>query len=68
MTTYLTLLRGINVGGKNIVLMTSLKKCLEGLGFTNVSTYIASGNVVLASNKLADEIDAALIKSFELDR
>ena len=43
MNTYLILLRGINVGGKNKVSMTGLKKCLEELGFSNASTYIASG-------------------------
>jgi uncharacterized protein (DUF1697 family) len=65
------LLRGINVGGKNIVAMTSLKKCLEKLGFPHVSTYIASGNVILESDKPANEIKAkieeALPESFKLD-
>jgi len=71
MKTYVILLRGINVGGKNIVPMAGLKKCLEDLGFANVSTYIASGNVILASDQPADEIKArievALTKSFKLD-
>ena len=68
---YVVLLRGINVGGKNKVPMASLKKCLEELGFRSVSTYIASGNVILESDKLADEIKAqieqALPKNFKLD-
>jgi len=38
MKTYVILLRGINVGGKNIVPMAGLKKCLEELGFAAVST------------------------------
>src|SRR5512142_1712723 len=71
MNTYVILLRGINVGGKNIVPMVGLKSCLEGLGFANVSTYIASGNVILESDKPAAEvearIEAALIESFKLD-
>lgn len=71
MNTYLVLLRGINVGGKNKVSMAELKKCLEELGFFNVSTFIASGNVFLASNKRADEvktqIEAVLPKAFKLD-
>jgi uncharacterized protein (DUF1697 family) len=71
MNTYVILLRGINVGGKNNVPMTGLIKCLEELGFSNVSTYIASGNVILESDKRPDEIKArieeALIKSFKLD-
>ncbi len=71
MNTYAVLLRGINVGGKNILPMADLKKCLEELGFAHVSTYIASGNVLLASSEPADEIqariEAALTKSFKLD-
>ncbi|MDB5165854.1 MAG: hypothetical protein JWM00_744 [Candidatus Saccharibacteria bacterium] len=64
-------MRGINVGGKNKVPMADLRKCLEGLGFSNVLTYIASGNVILESDTPADEIKAqieqALPMSFELD-
>jgi uncharacterized protein (DUF1697 family) len=71
MNTYLILLRGINVGGKNKVLMAELKKCLGELGFSNVSTFIASGNVFLTSDKRPDEIKAqiekALPKTFRLD-
>lgn len=69
--TFLILLRGINVGGKNKVPMAALKECLEGLGFFDVSTFIASGNVVLTSDRQADEIaaqiEAALPKAFDLD-
>ncbi len=68
---YVALLRGINVGGKNKVPMAVLKKCLEELGFTNVATYIASGNVILESDKHVDEIKAHLEKAlpecFKLD-
>ncbi|MEN8615389.1 DUF1697 domain-containing protein [Dehalogenimonas sp. THU2] len=68
---YVVLLRGINVGGKNIVSMASLKKFLEEMGFLNVSTYIASGNVILESDKPAEEIKAhlekALPENFKLD-
>lgn len=71
MTAYVILLRGINVGGKNIVPMAGLKSCLEELGFASVSTYIASGNVILESDKPATEIEAqiesALIECFKLD-
>jgi uncharacterized protein (DUF1697 family) len=70
MNTYVILLRGINVGGKNKVPMATLKKCLEELGFANVSTYIASGNVILESGKPAAEVKAkietALPASFKL--
>jgi uncharacterized protein (DUF1697 family) len=71
MDTYAVLLRGVNVGGKNKLSMTELVKCLEDLGFSSVSTYIASGNVIFASDKSAAEIktmvETALGKSFTLD-
>ena len=71
MTTYLLLLRGVNVGGKNKVSMAELKKHLEELGFLAVSTYIASGNVILRSDKTANEIQAqvekVLPRAFKLD-
>lgn len=70
-TAYVVLLRGINVGGKNKVPMAELKACLESLGFSGVSTYIASGNVFLKSDKSPKEvqalIEAALPKNFKLD-
>src|SRR6266511_798731 len=69
--TYIVLLRGINVGGKNKVPMSDLKKCLEELGYSNVSTYIASGNVILESDKnpteIKDLIEKALPAVFKLD-
>ncbi len=37
---HLALLRGINVGGNNIIKMTALKECFESMGFENVKTYI----------------------------
>lgn len=47
---YIALLRGINVGGNNKVAMPQLKQCFENLGFTNVTTYINSGNVIFETN------------------
>lgn len=65
------LLRGINVGGKNKISMAALRECLESLNFRDVSTYIASGNVLLTSDKppsqIKAEIEAALVENFELD-
>jgi len=49
MDTYVVLLRGINVGGKNLLPMEKLKHLLNMAGFDNVKTYIQSGNVVLTS-------------------
>ena len=69
--TYVILLRGINVGGKNLVPMADLRKCLEEQGFSNVSTYIASGNVILKSDICANDIKAqieeVLPKNFKLN-
>ena len=71
MTKYLVLLRGINVGGRNKVPMAALRELLESRGHTKVSTYIASGNVILSSDQSAAEIkrelEEALPKTFKLD-
>src|SRR5690348_15208602 len=49
MAGYVALLRGINVGGKNPVPMAELRACIESAGFTDVATYIQSGNVVFGA-------------------
>lgn len=71
MTSYIILIRGINVGGKNKVPMAELRHYLEELGFSDVVTYIASGNVLLKSNESAKhiqtQIEQILPKSFRLD-
>ena len=46
---YITLIRGINVGGKNIIKMAELKQLFEKLGMKEVSTYIQSGNVIFSN-------------------
>jgi uncharacterized protein (DUF1697 family) len=56
---YVALLRGINVGGKSLVRMADLKECVEELGYDDVSTFIASGNVLFATS----ERDAAELES-----
>ncbi|HET8784101.1 MAG TPA: DUF1697 domain-containing protein [Candidatus Limnocylindrales bacterium] len=70
-TTYLVLLRGINVGGKNKVPMAELKALLTELGFEDVTTYIQSGNAILRSRETAEtiarKIEDALPKRFKLD-
>ena len=45
MTHFALLVRGINVGGKNKVVMAQLRQELTGLGLENVETYINSGNI-----------------------
>ena len=55
MNKYLALLRGINVGGNNIIKMASLRETFETMRFAAVKTYIQSGNVIFC----ADEKDKA---------
>jgi len=69
---YLGLLRGINVGGKNLVKMSELREALEELGYTDVATYIASGNFVFRAPRqkraeLAEHLEARLSKRFGLE-
>ena len=49
MTKYIALLRGINVGGHNLLPMAELRSMVSALGFSNVHTYIQSGNVLFES-------------------
>jgi uncharacterized protein (DUF1697 family) len=70
MTSYVTLLRGINVGGRNLIKMPALKACFEANGFENVSTYIQSGNVVFEapdrrSLQLTRRIEEMLAEAFD---
>jgi uncharacterized protein (DUF1697 family) len=70
MAQYVALLRGINVGGNNIIRMTELRRCFEDLGFGNVATYIQSGNVLFEATErrpasLSVRIEAALLQRFD---
>ncbi len=51
MEKYLALLRGVNVGGNNKVPMPLLKNAFEDVGFSQVSTYINSGNIIFSSEE-----------------
>lgn len=61
-TCHIALLRGINVGGNNIIKMTDLKTGFEEMGFNDIATYIQSGNV-LFKTKSTDK--ASLIRKIE---
>ena len=50
MTTYIAFLRGINSGGNQTVRMEVLRKTFEDLGFKNVRTILASGNVIFGTD------------------
>ena len=72
MPRFVALLRGINVGGNNLIRMAQLKTCFEERGFRNVATYIQSGNVVFEAPApdatiLAQKIEKMLCASFEYD-
>lgn len=51
MTTYISILRGINVNGQKLVKMNTLKHMYENLNFENVQTYVQSGNVIFSSKQ-----------------
>jgi uncharacterized protein (DUF1697 family) len=66
---YLALLRGINVGGNNIIKMKDLKEIMIESGFQNVVTYIQSGNVIFEtdekeSKKITERLESLLSKKF----
>jgi uncharacterized protein (DUF1697 family) len=63
---WVALLRGINVGGKSIVKMADLRTAFEDFGYTNVETYIQSGNVVFDSSaRSAKNVAAKLERELE---
>jgi uncharacterized protein (DUF1697 family) len=69
---HVALLRGINVGGNNIIPMAALAQTFERMKFSSVKTFIASGNVIFAApqqdlRKLEQKIEAALVKAFDYD-
>ncbi|HMD48740.1 MAG TPA: DUF1697 domain-containing protein [Bryobacteraceae bacterium] len=63
--THLALLRGINVGGKNILPMKDLAQMFSDAGCSNVRTYIQSGNVIFDTRGSAPKIAAAITTEIE---
>ena len=59
---YIALFRAINVGGHAVVKMSELKKMFEKIGFTDVATYIQTGNVVFSSGESDKKKLAAVIE------
>ena len=69
MHTFVSLLRGINIGGHHLMKMPALKALYESMGFADVATYIQSGNVVFRTTKedassIEDLIETRLAKTF----
>ena len=72
MCEYVSLLRSINVGGKNKIKMLELRALYESMGFSNVSNYIQSGNVTFTSvsrdkKRMAGTIADSISKKFGFD-
>ncbi len=72
MTTYISMLRGINVSGQKKIKMEVLKKLYESLGFQNVRTYIQSGNIIFECSdtdisELIHQIEQKIKNSFGFD-
>ena len=72
MKRYIAFLRGINVSGKNKVPMAELKQGFERLDYTEVKTYLNSGNVIFSSNeadtiKTTSRIEEMIKNQFSLD-
>jgi uncharacterized protein (DUF1697 family) len=68
---FVVLLRGVNLAGRNRVSMPALREALEDAGFTDLATYVQSGNVVLTSRKAAkrvgSDVERLLAERFDLD-
>ena len=72
MQIFVALLRGINVGGKNLIKMADLAACFQALGFNAVRTYIQSGNVIFSTaetdqSRLASRLEMALSQAFQYE-
>ena len=72
LSVFVALLRGVNVGGNNMISMKSLKESFTTMGFKEVTTYINSGNIIFKSKendarKLESKIEKMLSKEYQLD-
>jgi uncharacterized protein (DUF1697 family) len=69
---FVALLRGVNVGGKNMIRMSALKESFERMGFGDVATYINSGNVIFKAQegdarKLERSVEGMLSSEYGLE-
>jgi uncharacterized protein (DUF1697 family) len=72
LNVFVALLRGVNVGGNNMISMRELKASFEEMGFAQVTTYINSGNIIFTTKendarKLETKIERMLAKDYELN-
>jgi uncharacterized protein (DUF1697 family) len=71
LNVYVALLRGVNVGGNNMISMGALKESFKEIGFEQVSSYINSGNIIFTTKetdarKLEKKIEQMLSRDYEL--
>jgi uncharacterized protein (DUF1697 family) len=71
LNVFVALLRGVNVGGNNMINMGALKESFREMGFVRVQSYINSGNIIFATKetdarKLEKKIEQMLSKDYEL--
>ncbi len=69
---YIAFIRGINVGGKNVIRMSDLSALFHRIGFTGVTTYIQSGNVLFESDaelpkQIEEQIEKQLLTALEAE-
>lgn len=72
MFQFIAFLKGINVGGKNILKMTDLTNLLTSNNFHNVKTYIQSGNIIFETksterNQIKKDITRLILKEFNIE-
>ena len=65
MTVHIALLRGINVGGNNMIKMAELKNLFDSMGLSEAKTYIQSGNVVFKSSEKEDQLIRTIERGIE---
>ena len=72
MARYIAFLRGVNISGKNKVPMAELKNGFEEIGFSEVRTYLNSGNVIFSSDEgdmegFINQIETMIKRQFGVD-
>lgn len=67
METYICLLRGINVGAHKRIKMIDLVDCLKHLAFSNIKTYLQSGNIIFSTEKAhINQLEKSIFKAIEV--
>ena len=65
MATYVAFLRGVNLGPNNKISMPELRTMAEDLGYTDVATYINSGNLIISSSKKAATVEREIVNAIK---